>query len=56
MARAKDNATPEKLTQQNRFKKHLDQLDSYLEGTVGTFGAPLAYITREEVTAPSALR
>ena len=53
MARAKDNALPERLTQQSRFKRHLDQLDSYLESTVGTFGAPLAYITREEVTAPS---
>jgi len=53
MARAKDNVVPEKLTQQNRFKKHLDQLDSYLEGTVGTFGAPLAYITREEMAAPN---
>jgi len=55
MARAKDNVLPERLTQQNRFKKHLDQLDSYLESTVGTFGAPLAYITRVEVAAPSAI-
>jgi len=52
MARAKDNVLPERLTQQSRFKRHLDQLDSYLESTVGTFGAPLAYITRVEVTAP----
>ena len=40
MARAKDNVLPERLTQQSRFKRHLDQLDSYLESTVGTFGAP----------------
>jgi len=50
---AKDSKLPTKLTQQDRFKTHLDQLDSYLESTVGAMGAPLAYITREKVDLPA---
>jgi len=53
MDRAKDSKLPTKLTQQDRFKTHLDQLDSYLESTVGAMGAPLAYITRETVDLPT---
>jgi len=50
---AKDSKLPTKLTQQDWFKTHLDQLDSYLESTVGAMGAPLAYITRETVDLPT---